>query len=61
MIRGMKINKTSDEKKKFKVAAREGQLNVIINMSHKFSNDVRLLNEALIESCRGGHLDVVKR
>ena len=53
---------TSDERTRIKVAARNGQLKALIKVQllSKFSNDVKMLSEILIESCRGGQLDVVK-
>ena len=49
-----------ESKEKIKTAARHGQLNDIIELSTKFTNDVKLLSEILIESCFKGYLNVVK-
>ena len=56
----MSSSDTSDDRERIKVAASEGQLNAVIELSTKFSGDVKLLSETLIESCHEGHLDVVK-
>ena len=56
----MSFNEISDSKKRIKIAARNGQLNDVLKLSTKFSGDVALLSETLIESCVWGHLDVVK-
>ena len=45
---------------KFKVAAKFGQLENVIELSTKFIYDVMLLSETLIESCYEGYLKVVK-
>ena len=56
----MSSSDTSDDRERIKVAASNGQLKDVIELSTKFSDDVELLSETLIESCRWGHLDVVK-
>ena len=56
----MSSSDTSDDRKRIKVAASNGQLKAVIELSTKFSDDVKLLSETLIESCLEGHLDVVK-
>ena len=56
----MSSSETSDDRERIKVAASEGQLNAVIELSTKFSGDVKLLSETLIWSCHEGHLDVVK-
>ena len=48
-----------DEVKKFIDAVCNGQLDNVIVLSRLFVNDVERLNEALIESCKYGYLDVV--
>ena len=50
---------TLNDREKIKVASREGRLDEVIELSAKFSNDVELLSETLIESCYSGHLRVV--
>ena len=42
------------------VASCNSQLEYVIKLSTQFRDDVKLLNEILIESCCDGHLDVVK-
>ena len=56
----MSSSDTSDDRKRIKIAASYGQLEDVIKLSTKFSDDVKLLSETLIRSCRKGHLDVVK-
>ena len=56
----MSSSDTLDDRERIKVAASEGQLKDVIKLSTKFSDDVKLLSETLIRSCRRGHLDVVK-
>ena len=56
----MSSSDTSDDRKRIKVAAIKGQLKDVIELSTKFSGDVKLLSETLIWSCVWGHLDVVK-
>ena len=56
----MSSSDTLDDKERIKVAASNGQLNAVIELSTKFSDDVKLLSETLIYSCHEGHLDVVK-
>ena len=56
----MSSSDTSDDRKRIKVAASNGQLKAVIELSTKFSGDVKLLSETLVRSCRWGHLDVVK-
>ena len=56
----MSSSETSDDRERIKVAACNGQLNAVIELSTKFSDDVKLLSETLIRSCYWGHLDVVK-
>ena len=41
-------------------AAREGQLEVVIELSQEVSDNVYLLSEALYQACDKGHLNVVK-
>ena len=50
----------SDDWERFFNAAQNGRLEEVIELSSKFSNDVKVLSKALIESCINGHLDVVK-
>ena len=57
---GMNSNETSNDRRRFIVAAYHGRLEEIIHLSSRFSCDVKVLSEALIRSCRRGHLDVVK-
>ena len=56
----MSSSDTSDDRERIKVAASKGQLKAVIELSTKFSDDVKLLSETLIRSCVRGHLDVVK-
>ena len=56
----MSSSERSDDRKRFINAAENGQLKEVIKLSSKFSNDVKVLSEALIKSCDWGHLDVVK-
>ena len=56
----MSSSDTSDDRERIKVAASNGQLEAVIKLSTKFSDDVKLLSETLIWSCLEGHLDVVK-
>ena len=56
----MSYSETSDERENIKEAARNGQLEKVIELSTKFNDDMKLLSETLIESCRKGHLNVVK-
>ena len=56
----MSSSDTLDDRERIKVAARNGQLEDVIELSTKFSDDVKLLSETLIRSCYKGHLDVVK-
>ena len=56
----MSSHERSDGSERFFKAAEYGQLEEVIKLSSKFSNDVEVLSEALIESCFNGHLDVVK-
>ena len=56
----MSSSERSDDRERFIDAAEYGQLEEVIKLSSKFSNDVEVLSEALIWSCRWGHLDVVK-
>ena len=37
-----------------------GRLEEVIDLSSKFSNDVKVLSRALIRSCMRGYLNVVK-
>ena len=53
-------NALSDDRRRFFEAAYSGQLKKVIELSKKFGDDVNVLSEALTESCRAGHLDVVK-
>ena len=53
----MSSSEASDDRERIKV---NGQLKDVITLSTKFSDDVKLLSETLIWSCRRGHLDVVK-
>ena len=55
----MSSRKIFDDRERIKVAASNGQLTDVIELSTKFS-DVKLLSETLIWSCFEGHLDVVK-
>ena len=56
----MNSSETLYNSKIFINAAEYGRLELVIKLSSKFSNDVEVLSEALIESCKVGHLDVVK-
>ena len=56
----MNSSERSDDRKRFINAARYGQLEDVIELSSKFSNDVEVLSQALRWSCRDGRLDVVK-
>ena len=56
----MSSRERSDDSWRFINAAEHGQLEEVIKLSSKFSNDVEVLSKALIESCYEGHLDVVK-
>ena len=56
----MSSSDTLDDRERIKVAASKGQLKDVIELSTKFSDDVKLLSETLIWSCLEGHLDVVK-
>ena len=56
----MSSSETSDDRERIKVAASNGQLEAVIKLSTKFSDDVKLLSETLIRSCIEGHLDAVK-
>ena len=49
-----------DDRKIFLDAAKDGQLKEVIKLSSKFNSDMKVLSQALIRSCREGHLDVVK-
>ena len=55
----MDSSKTSENEQRFIDAARNGRLKEVIELSSKFSNDVKLVSEALTWSCIRGHLDVV--
>ena len=48
------------EEEKFIEAARNGLLEEVIEFSSKFSDDVKILSEALIMSCRFRHLNMLK-
>ena len=56
----MSVIEITDDRKRIKVAASKGQLEDIVELSTKFSSDVKLLSETLIESSKEGHLAVVK-
>ena len=56
----MSSRERSDGSERFIFAARNGQLEEVIKLSSKFSNDVEVLSVALIRSCYYGRLDVVK-
>ena len=56
----MSFNETSDDRTRFIDAALYGRLEEVIELSSKFSNDVKVSSQALIRSCREGHLDNVK-
>ena len=56
----MSSSDISDDRKRIKDAAYNGQLQDIIDLSTKFNNDVKLMSETLVFSCSGGHLNVVK-
>ena len=51
----MSSRKRSNDRKRFIDAARNGQLEEVIKLSSKFSNDVEVLGEALIRSCLYNH------
>ena len=56
----MSSSERSDDRERFIDAAYDGRLEEVIELSSKFSNDVKELSEALIKSCLYGHLNVVK-
>ena len=56
----MSSSKRSDDEKRFIDAVLYGQLEEVIELSNKFSNDVKVLSNALIRSCIRGPLHVVK-
>ena len=56
----MSSSERSDDSERFIYAALDGQLEEVIKLSSKFSNDVKVLSRALIRSCLYGHLNVVK-
>ena len=56
----MSSSETSDDRKRIKIAASKCQLKDVMKLLTKFSDDVKLLSKTLIESCRRGHLYVVK-
>ena len=56
----MSSSETSEGEERFIYAARYGRLEEVIELSSKFSIDVKVLSEALIWSCYMGHLDKVK-
>ena len=56
----MSSSERSDDSERFIDATIYGQLEEVIKLSSKFSNDVEVLSEALIRSCYCGRLDVVK-
>ena len=56
----MSSSEISGDRKKFIDAAQSGRLEEVIKLSSKFSDDVKVLSEALMWSCRWGHLDVMK-
>ena len=56
----MNSNEIARDRKRLIDAAEHGRLEDIFDLSNKFSNDVKLLSEALIRSCVEGHLDAVK-
>ena len=56
----MSFYEKSGDTKKVKSVARNGQLKDIIELSAKFSDNVNLMSEALVEACFGNHLNVVK-
>ena len=56
----MSSSETSNDREKFHKAVMYGLLKEVIELSSKFSNDVTVLSEALVESCYGGKLDLVK-
>ena len=56
----MSSSESLGDRKIFLDAAKDGQLKEVIKLSSKFNNDMKVLSQALIRSCREGHLDVVK-
>ena len=56
----MIFRERSSSRGSYIIAAKQGRLNKVIELSSKFSNDVKVLSEALILSGHNGHLDVVK-
>ena len=56
----MSSSERSDDRARFNNAALNGQLEEVIKLSSKFSNDVEVLSEALKQPCYRGYLDVVK-
>ena len=61
MVQQQQVCKTSSDRAIFFCVARNGRLKEVIELSRIFDNDVDVLNEALVESCRRGRsrLDVV--
>ena len=55
-----KDSRTQLHKERFYNAALYGRLEEVIELSSKFSNDVKVLSEALIKSCYWGRLNKVK-
>ena len=58
----MSSSETPDDRDmdRFVDAADYGRLEEVMKLSSMFSNDAEMLNEALIMSCYGGYLNVVK-
>ena len=55
----MSSRNRSDDRKRLIEAAQKDQLKEVKKLSRYFSNDVKVLSEALIESCVSGRLNVV--
>ena len=56
----MSFASTSDDKKQFLIAAQNGKLEKVIELSQACRNDEKLANEALKGACTFGHFNVIK-
>ena len=56
----MSSSEKSNDRERLFGAARNGRLKEVLDLSNKFNNDVDVMSWALVRSCEGGHLDVVK-
>ena len=59
-ITQMTFNETSSVKEIFKAAARNGQLEGVIQLSKKRKLDSQLVHKALLEACMNGHKNVMQ-